>query len=184
MALHGAMFAESYPDCEDEILSSVRAVVGSETPIAVSLDCHANVTDRVSSPPETAAGSHLSSALGRSPRRRRAADQHVIERSTRRLVGGCIPCRIEAFGGPHSWSSMVVNIDNIKGHDQVVGADGVHVGTVDHVQGERIKLTRQDSVDQEHHFIPVALVASVEDNVVTVSANADIAIGFEEPEPQ
>ena len=77
----------------------------------------------------------------------------------------------------------MTNTNEIREHDQVVGADGVHVGTVDHLQGERIKLTRQDSVDQEHHYIPVALVASVEDNVVTLSANADIAIGFEEPEP-
>ena len=77
----------------------------------------------------------------------------------------------------------MTNTSEIREHDQVVGADGVHVGTVDHLQGERIKLTRQDSVDQEHHYIPVALVASVEDNVVTLSANADIAIGFEEPEP-
>ena len=74
------------------------------------------------------------------------------------------------------------NVEDIKEHDQVLGADGVHVGTVDHVEGERIKLTKQDSVDQEHHFIPVALVASVADNVVTLSANADIAVGFEEPE--
>ena len=77
----------------------------------------------------------------------------------------------------------MTNIGDIKEHDQVLGADGVHVGTVDHVQGERIKLTKQDSVDQEHHYIPVALVASVDDNVVTLSANADVAIGFEEPEP-
>ena len=33
---------------------------------------------------------------------------------------------------------------NIKEHMKVIGADGVHVGTVDHVEGERIKLTKTD----------------------------------------
>ena len=47
LALHGAMFAESYADCEGEILDRVRAVVGPQVPVAVSLDCHANVTDRM-----------------------------------------------------------------------------------------------------------------------------------------
>ncbi len=32
----------------------------------------------------------------------------------------------------------------IKEHMEVIGADGVHVGTVDHVEGDRIKLTKAD----------------------------------------
>jgi hypothetical protein len=31
----------------------------------------------------------------------------------------------------------------IKEHMEVIGADGVHVGTVDHVDGARIKLTKK-----------------------------------------
>ena len=34
---------------------------------------------------------------------------------------------------------------NIREHMEVIGADGVHVGTVDHVEGDRIKLTKKDS---------------------------------------
>ena len=33
----------------------------------------------------------------------------------------------------------------IKEHMEVIGADGVHVGTVDQVEGGRFKLTKKDS---------------------------------------
>ena len=33
---------------------------------------------------------------------------------------------------------------DIKEHMEVIGADGVHVGTVDKVEGGRIKLTKKD----------------------------------------
>ena len=35
--------------------------------------------------------------------------------------------------------------DDIKEHMEVIGADGVHIGKVDHVEGDRIKLVRADS---------------------------------------
>ena len=47
----------------------------------------------------------------------------------------------------------------IKEDMTVVGADGVHVGTVDHLEGERIKLTKADSGDGKHHYLPAGLVA-------------------------
>jgi len=78
----------------------------------------------------------------------------------------------------------------IKEHMEVIGADGVHVGTVDHVEGDRIKLTKKDSgADVEgapsgheghHHFISLGLVADVEGDQVRLSANADVAVSFEE----
>lgn len=72
----------------------------------------------------------------------------------------------------------------IKEHMEVIGADGVHVGTVDRVEGGRIKLTRTDSGEGRHrghhHFINHALVAEVEGDKVRLSANADVAVTFEE----
>jgi hypothetical protein len=54
----------------------------------------------------------------------------------------------------------------IKEHMEVVGADGRHVGTVDHLDGDdQIKLTRNDSADGEHHFLSVDLVERVDDKV-------------------
>lgn len=76
--------------------------------------------------------------------------------------------------------------DKIKEHAEVIGADGVHVGTVDGVEGDRIKLTKKDSGEGSHeghhHFIPLSLVADVEGDTVRLSANADVAITFEEEE--
>jgi hypothetical protein len=72
----------------------------------------------------------------------------------------------------------------IKEHMEVIGADGVHVGTVDRVEGNRIKLTKQDSgLGQHkghHHFIDLGLVADVEGKQVRLSANAAVAVTFEE----
>ncbi|MDB5690365.1 MAG: hypothetical protein JWL91_2241 [Sphingomonas bacterium] len=80
----------------------------------------------------------------------------------------------------------MVDISQIQEHAEVIGADGVHVGTVDHVQGDRIKLTKKDSGEGSHeghhHFISVGLVATVEDGVVRLSATAANAVTFEEEE--
>jgi microcystin degradation protein MlrC len=42
--LHGAMVTEDFEDGEGELLRRIRACVGPEMPIAISLDYHANVT--------------------------------------------------------------------------------------------------------------------------------------------
>lgn len=44
LELHGAMVAAGFDDAEGELLRRVRAVVGPELPITVSLDPHANMT--------------------------------------------------------------------------------------------------------------------------------------------
>ena len=68
----------------------------------------------------------------------------------------------------------------------IIGADGVHVGTVDRVEGDRIKLKKQDSGQGSHtghhHYIPVTLVAEVEAGGIRLSANADVAVTYEEEE--
>jgi hypothetical protein len=75
-------------------------------------------------------------------------------------------------------------IMEIKEHMEVIGADGVHVGTVDRMEGGRIKLTKKDSGEGSHkghhHFIEKGLVAGVEGNKVRLSANADVAVTLEE----
>lgn len=53
----------------------------------------------------------------------------------------------------------------LKEHMEVVGSDGAHVGTIDHINGDRIKLTKLDvNAAKMHHEIPVAWVASVEND--------------------
>ena len=72
----------------------------------------------------------------------------------------------------------------IREHMEVIGADGVHIGTVDRLEENRIKLTKQDSGQGSHrghhHYISTALVAEVEGDKVRLSANADVAVSFEE----
>jgi hypothetical protein len=76
--------------------------------------------------------------------------------------------------------------ENVREQMEVIGADGVHVGTVDRIEGDRIKLTKADSGEGRHeghhHFISRGLVADVEGNQVRLSANADVAVTFEEEE--
>lgn len=78
----------------------------------------------------------------------------------------------------------MINASEIKEHAEVVGADGVHVGTVDKVDGKRIKLTRADGGEGahkgHHHYIPLSLVAEVDGKKVWLSANSDVAVTFEE----
>jgi hypothetical protein len=73
---------------------------------------------------------------------------------------------------------------SVKQHMEVIGADGVHIGTVDRVEGGRIKLTRADSGEGHHkghhHFIDLGLVADVEGERVRLSANAAVAVTLEE----
>jgi hypothetical protein len=68
------------------------------------------------------------------------------------------------------------NLSSIREHMEVIGADGVHVGTVDHVEGDRIKLTKADSGEGRHeghhHFVPGNLVAGIEGEKVRLSATA------------
>ena len=74
--------------------------------------------------------------------------------------------------------------NRIKERMDVVGADGVHIGTVDSVEGGRIKLTQADSGEGHHkghhHFIDLGLVAAVEGQHVRLSATAAVAVTFEE----
>ena len=75
--------------------------------------------------------------------------------------------------------------ENIREHMEVIGADGVHLGTVDRVEGDRIKLIRADSGvghEQHHHYVPRGLVADVEGDKVRLSARGDVAADLFEQE--
>lgn len=57
---------------------------------------------------------------------------------------------------------MAVDAFAIGEHFEVLGADGMHVGEVDHVEEGRLKLTRRDSeAGGKHHFLPLDAVAKV-----------------------
>ena len=51
---------------------------------------------------------------------------------------------------------------SIRENMEVLGSDGVHVGVVDHVEGnDEVRLVKDDS-GGEHHSIPLAWVVHVE----------------------
>ncbi len=74
----------------------------------------------------------------------------------------------------------------IREHMEVIGADGTHIGTVDGIEGDRIKLTKKDSGagfeggthEGHHHYLSCGLVAGVEGDRVRLSANGDTAWGM------
>lgn len=70
--------------------------------------------------------------------------------------------------------------NRVKKNMEVIGADGVHVGTVDRIENGKIRLTKADSGEGRHkghhHFIDLGLVADVEGRKVRLSANAAVAV--------
>jgi hypothetical protein len=56
-------------------------------------------------------------------------------------------------------------IAGIKDHMDVIASCGTKVGVVDHVEGAAIKLTRNASIDGQHHFIPTTWVERVDAHV-------------------
>ena len=73
-----------------------------------------------------------------------------------------------------------MDMSAIKPGADVIGADGVHVGTVDHIDGKRIKLTKKDSSDGKHHYVDGGMVADIEGGKVRLSANGDVAVLWED----
>ena len=80
----------------------------------------------------------------------------------------------------------MANLSDIREHMKVVGADGAPVGTVDHVEGDRIKLTKnssgEGSHEGHHHYLPGGLVADIEGDTVRLSADAATAATLFEQE--
>ena len=80
----------------------------------------------------------------------------------------------------------MAGFEAVKEHMEVIGADGVHVGTVDSIVGDRIKLVKADSGqgshEGHHHYISRGLVAEIEGDKVRLSAKGDVAVTFEEEE--
>ena len=75
--------------------------------------------------------------------------------------------------------------DQVREHMKVIGADGAPIGTVDRIEENRIKLIRHDSGvahDDHHHFIPRGLVATVEGDMVRLTARADVVADLFEQE--
>jgi hypothetical protein len=66
----------------------------------------------------------------------------------------------------------------IKEHMEIADSRGQHVGTVDEVEGDRIKLTKSDSGDNMHHFLPMEAVEKIDDNRIYLKEGTQIPAGI------
>lgn len=76
----------------------------------------------------------------------------------------------------------MVEANKIREHMEVLGSDGKHVGTVDHLEGEdRIKLAKNDpAAGGKHHLIPVKWVNHVDKHVHLDKSSEDVQEEWEE----
>jgi hypothetical protein len=65
----------------------------------------------------------------------------------------------------HDSTGAIGSPADIREHMAVYGSCGNFVGRVDHVEGDKIKLTKNDSPDGRHHRIPMTWVARVHDHI-------------------
>jgi hypothetical protein len=66
-----------------------------------------------------------------------------------------------------------MNTENIREQMKVVGSDRQPVGTVDHIEGDRIKLAKNDpQAGGKHHYIPTDWVESVDGEQVRLRQKA------------
>ncbi|MBH0114854.1 DUF2171 domain-containing protein [Novosphingobium sp. YJ-S2-02] len=65
----------------------------------------------------------------------------------------------------------------IREHMEVTDANGQHIGTVDDVKDDQIKLTRTDSSDGAHHYLAMDAVDKIDDNRVYLKQGARIPMG-------
>jgi hypothetical protein len=63
-------------------------------------------------------------------------------------------------------------VAGIKERMEVYASCGKKVGVVDHVQADAIKLTKNDSPDGQHHFIPTGWVGRVHGDHVHLTKNS------------
>lgn len=62
--------------------------------------------------------------------------------------------------------------EQIAKHMEVVDPSGQHLGVVDSIDGDRIKLTRKDSPDGQHHYVQLSQVEGIEGGKVRLSSGA------------
>ncbi|CAM4448262.1 DUF2171 domain-containing protein [Deinococcus marmoris] len=67
-------------------------------------------------------------------------------------------------------------VDQGGEHLQVKDVNGEHVGTVDHLDGDRVKLTRNDSSDGQHHYVALTQVESMDDVAVYLNITREEAM--------
>ncbi len=71
---------------------------------------------------------------------------------------------------------LKARLDQGGEHLQVMDRNGEHVGTLDHLDGDRIKLTKSDSSDGQHHYVPLSQVESMDNVAVHLNVTREEAM--------
>ncbi len=70
-------------------------------------------------------------------------------------------------------TSQRQHLAQVREHMDVVGSDGQHVGQVDSVMGDRVKLTKGDQeAGGRHHYVPCSWIQSIEGDSVKLNRTA------------
>jgi hypothetical protein len=71
-----------------------------------------------------------------------------------------------------------VGVAGIREHMSVIASCGKTVGVVDSVGANAIKLTRKDSPDDQHHFIPLNWISHVDSHVHLNRNSKETTLGW------
>lgn len=79
----------------------------------------------------------------------------------------------------------MIDKSQITPHMEIVGSDGIHVGTVDGVEGDFIKLMKSGSPTGEHLYLPASAVADQSEGKLITLMNHAVAQSLlqDSPEP-
>jgi len=122
--LHGAMVTEDFQDGEGELLRRIRACVGADMPIVISLDYHANVTPAMAAQVDAVSGYLTYPHVDRPETgiRAAAAMQHVLEHGR---TPGCALRKMPFLIPLHSQCTMVEPSRSIVELTQSLEGEGV-----------------------------------------------------------
>ena len=82
--------------------------------------------------------------------------------------------RVDIDDGRTMAGTIGGSAETIRDDMEVVGSDGLHVGTIDHLDGGRIKLKKADAVSGgEHHYLTHDMVQSIADKVMLAVTAAE-----------
>lgn len=70
----------------------------------------------------------------------------------------------------------MIDPSGLREHMEVVGADGGHVGKIDHLRGAEIELAKLDTQSGlKHHLIPLVWIDTIDGDTVRLSLTRDEA---------
>jgi len=75
-------------------------------------------------------------------------------------------------------SGPLADRSRITPHMDVIAAGGEKIGRVDHLEADRIKLTKQDSPDGQHHHVPLVWIDHIDAHVHLNKRQSEVIAGW------